>query len=200
LSRDAGDDVAGRNASRAELDNASFGLMQRWAGCGFGARRCCSSGVVRAGGRLARNWQPPVVLLIALSCCWDGACLSTRHGAVVAVAGVWIRRRLWCAEVQSVSTIAQALLEYADGLSRTVRGRIVRVRSYRSSNREETRRRPYNMIEPEVRAAGTLSVDLGRRCRRRWWTRIFLGWCRSPVGVSCDRPSAMRGVCAVERY
>ena len=84
------------------------------------------------GEVLARHWQPPVVLLITLlslvALTWPGL-RDTAKSGVFAVAAVWIVTGLWCAEIQTAPPTQHALLTYADGLSRTVRGRVVRLRA-----------------------------------------------------------------------
>ncbi len=84
------------------------------------------------GEVLGSRWQPPAVLLFALLGLIVLVLVGLRHKAwpgVFAVAGVWIVTGLWCAEIQPVPPAQQALLTYADGLSRTVRGHVVRVRT-----------------------------------------------------------------------
>ncbi|MEO6981503.1 MAG: competence protein ComEC, partial [Edaphobacter sp.] len=83
------------------------------------------------GEVLAHNWQPPVVLLVALAVLLGLTAVALRVSvrvAVVPLAGVWMVVGLWCAQVRPVPSTQQALLSYADGLSRQVRGRVVRVR------------------------------------------------------------------------
>jgi len=83
------------------------------------------------GEVLARNWQPPVVLLVALAVLLGLTVAALRLSvrvSIVPLAGVWIVVGLWCAQVRPVPSTQQALLSYADGLSRQVRGRVVRVR------------------------------------------------------------------------
>jgi len=111
---------------------------------------------------LARNWQPPVVLLIALTLLVGLALLGLRgRASVIAVTGVWIVTGLWCAEVQPAPASQQALLTYADGLSRMVRGRVVRVRELPPLTTEKDNDAdPTTWIEPEDQANGALSVDL----------------------------------------
>ena len=83
------------------------------------------------GEVLARRWQPVVVLLVAVGML-VGLTVAGLHGvgrvAVVPLAGVWMVVGMWCAEVQPVPASQHALMQYADGLSREVRGRVVRVR------------------------------------------------------------------------
>lgn len=80
---------------------------------------------------MAHQWQPTIVLLIALALLtallWPGL-RGSGWASITAVAGVWIVVGLWCAQIQPTPPSQQALLSYADGLSRTVRGRVIRVR------------------------------------------------------------------------
>jgi competence protein ComEC len=80
---------------------------------------------------IAREWRPGVVLLGALVLLVGLVLVGLRRGfrvAVVPLAAVWIVVGWWSAEVQPGPPSQQALMGYADGLSRQVRGRVVRVR------------------------------------------------------------------------
>jgi competence protein ComEC len=84
------------------------------------------------GEILARNWRPPTVLLLALLMTFALTVVALRVGArvvLVPLAGVWIVLGMLSAEVQPSSPQQRALLRYADGLSREVRGTVVRVRT-----------------------------------------------------------------------
>ena len=79
----------------------------------------------------ARNRKPAVVLLIAvvfLSLLTLAALRWSLRVSIVPVAAVWIAVGCWCAEMQSAPPAQHALATYADGLSRQLRGRVVRVR------------------------------------------------------------------------
>ena len=85
-----------------------------------------------AGDLLARHWHGPMLLaaatlalfLLALIALWKAP-----RVAVLPVLALWVSLGCWCAQIQPpVSTQAQ-LKPFADGLSRNVRGRIVRVRA-----------------------------------------------------------------------
>jgi competence protein ComEC len=83
------------------------------------------------GEVLARNWQPAGVLLAALVVLVGLSLVGLRWSlrvAVVPVAAVWMVVGFWCAEVKAAPSPQRELLGYADGLSREVRGRVVRVR------------------------------------------------------------------------
>ncbi|MDE3105069.1 MAG: ComEC/Rec2 family competence protein [Acidobacteriota bacterium] len=83
------------------------------------------------GITLSRTWHPlallvPATLLLALL-----ALLAMRYAqrvALVPIAGLWIAAGIWSAQLQPAPPTQQGLLQYADGLSRTVRGHVVRVR------------------------------------------------------------------------
>jgi competence protein ComEC len=88
---------------------------------------CFACGVV-----LARHWQPPLLLVLANVILLVLALYSLRskpHVAVFPVLALWTAAGCWCAQMQPPIPTQQALQSYADGLSRTVRGRVVRVRS-----------------------------------------------------------------------
>ena len=83
------------------------------------------------GEVMARNGRPTVILLIALALLLSVAVFAMRHQgrvAVVPLAAVWMVVGMWSAEIQPQPSRQVALIHYADGLSRTVHGRVVRVR------------------------------------------------------------------------
>lgn len=78
------------------------------------------------------RWQPELLLLGALVLLLVLGLAALRRGlrvAVVPVAGVWAIAGMWCAEVRPEPVSQPQLLMYADGLSRRVEGRVVRVRA-----------------------------------------------------------------------
>jgi len=79
---------------------------------------------------LSQNiWQPPVILLIATLLCIGLTFVALRHALRIAwlpVAAVWVCAGLWCVEIQPMPSPQSELLHYADGLSRTVSGHVVR--------------------------------------------------------------------------
>jgi competence protein ComEC len=91
------------------------------------AAACCFA----AGDLIARRWQPPALLvtalLLLLLLSFVGL-LWSRRIAVVPVLALWVAVGCICAQIQLPISRQQQLTNYADGLSRTVRGRIVRVR------------------------------------------------------------------------
>lgn len=71
----------------------------------------------------------------------------------------------WCAEIQPAPPIQQALASYADGLSRQVRGRVVRVHELPPQQEnvdhdKEVGWWPEKEADEEAAAGGTLSVDI----------------------------------------
>ena len=120
------------------------------------------------GEVMARNWQPAVVLLIATvsSVAADAGRLRwSLRIAIVPLAALWMAMGCWCAEIQPAPSTQQALATYADGLSRQVRGRVVRVRELppatgglRSRQRERLVGREGG--DEEAAAVGAVSVDI----------------------------------------
>jgi competence protein ComEC len=116
----------------------------------------------------ARNRKPAVVLLIAvvfLSLLTLAALRWSLRVSIVPVAAVWIAVGCWCAEMQSAPPAQHALATYADGLSRQLRGRVVRVRElppqHNDSDRDkETGWWPEKEDDDEAAALGALSVDI----------------------------------------
>lgn len=121
-----------------------------------------------AGEVLARHWQPTAVLLIALVLLCGLALLTLWHSlrtALIPLAAVWIVVGFWCAQMQPAPPTQQALLSYADGLSRTVVGRVVRVRKLppRAPAEDEDKEPGWWVGKEEAEAesaAGALSLDL----------------------------------------
>ncbi|MCU1248414.1 MAG: internalization-related competence protein ComEC/Rec2 [Edaphobacter sp.] len=120
------------------------------------------------GEVMARNWQPVVVLLIAivlLSLLTLVALRTSLRTAIVPVAAVWVAIGGWCAEIQPAPSMQQALANYADGLSRQLRGRVVRVRELApqpsdSDRDKETGWWPEKEAGEEAAAFGVLSIDI----------------------------------------
>jgi len=86
-----------------------------------------------AGGDvLARHWQPTLTLVLAnvilLALTFFSLHCTPRIAAVPALA-LWAAAGCWCAQMQPPIPTQQSLQHCADGLSRTVRGRVVRARS-----------------------------------------------------------------------
>ncbi len=88
-----------------------------------------ASGIV-----LARQWHEPPMLLLAMVFLTLLACLAGAHSAAtgwLAVLALWVGVGCCCAQWQSPIPRQTALTAYADGLSRTVRGRVVAVHALR---------------------------------------------------------------------
>jgi competence protein ComEC len=95
---------------------------------------------------LAREWQPGVVLLGALVLLVGLVLVGLRRRlrvAVVPLAAVWVVAGWWSAEVQPGPPSQKVLMGYADGLSRQVRGRVVRVRVLDSSGEADQEYMPW---------------------------------------------------------
>ncbi|HEY6376905.1 MAG TPA: ComEC/Rec2 family competence protein [Edaphobacter sp.] len=123
------------------------------------AASCFSLGIV-----LDRNWQPPVILLTAAFALLLLTIAALKHSlrlALIPLAAIWITLGFWSAEMQPPPQSQQTLLQYADGLSRTVRGRIVRIRALPPKEKSaDLDNDPAWWIEKEPEAAEALSVDL----------------------------------------
>jgi competence protein ComEC len=85
-----------------------------------------------AGTLLAQRWHPPAqlaaaaTLLLALSFL---ALRKTPRLSLIPVLALWMTLGSWCAQIQPPIPRQQPLTQLADGLSRTVQGTVVRVRS-----------------------------------------------------------------------
>jgi competence protein ComEC len=76
--------------------------------------------------------RPTILLLFAVLAFTALSLLALRRTlrlAILPVAALWIAAGLWSAQIQPAPAPQTALLTYADGLSRTVQGRIVRIRT-----------------------------------------------------------------------
>jgi len=84
-----------------------------------------------AGDVLAREAQATFFLVVAtvllLLLAWLTAKVARRVGLAVAL-GLWVVVGCWCALMEPPMATQHPLTQYADGLSRAVRGRVVRVR------------------------------------------------------------------------
>jgi competence protein ComEC len=84
-----------------------------------------------AGELLAHRWQPPALLVTALLLLLllsIAGVVWARRVAVVPVLALWVAVGCTCAQIELPISRQPQLTSYADGLSRTVRGRVVRVR------------------------------------------------------------------------
>jgi competence protein ComEC len=120
------------------------------------------------GEVMARNWQPAAILLVAtllLSLLTVAALRWSPRTAIVPSAAVWMAIGCWCAQIQPVPPTQQALANYADGLSRQIRGRVVRVRelSPQLSDSDHDKEMGWwaeKEAEEDAATAGALSVDI----------------------------------------
>src|SRR5437868_6489074 len=116
---------------------------------------------------MARNRQPPVVLLIAiaiLSLLVLAALRFSLRTAILPVAALWMAVGFFCTEIQPAPSTQRALAIYADGLSRQIRGRVVRVRDlppqYDANRDQETGWAAEKEADDEAASSGALSVDI----------------------------------------
>ena len=131
-----------------------------------------------AGGDvLARHWQPTLLLVLANVILLVLALFSLRCApriAAVPVLALWAAAGCWCAQMQPPIPTQQSLQHYADGLSRTVRGRVVRARSLQE-------------LQPDLDSPQRLAASMGARARS-------LGErCRDSAPVSRPRHRIRRG-------
>jgi competence protein ComEC len=120
------------------------------------------------GEVMARNHAPTILLLLSLSLLCVLTFTSLHRSlriAILPLAAVWMALGLLCAEVQLAPPTQHALAAYADGLSRQVRGRVIRVRELaphpEDSNRDkESSWWPEKEENEEAAAIGALSVDI----------------------------------------
>jgi competence protein ComEC len=81
--------------------------------------------------------------------------------AVVPVAGLWIVAGLWCWQIRPVPQPQRELSRFADGLSRNVRGRILRVRPLAIATRgADQDNEPAWWLDREPQPAAAVSVDI----------------------------------------
>jgi len=76
--------------------------------------------------------RPTILLLFAVLAFTALTLLALRRTlrlAILPIAALWIAAGLWSAQLQPAPSPQTALFTYADGLSRTVQGRIVRIRT-----------------------------------------------------------------------
>jgi competence protein ComEC len=112
---------------------------------------------------LARNWVPSAVLLIAVILVFILVVIAPRitpRIAVIPVAGLWVITGFWCWQIRPTPPPQKDLTRYADGLSRAVNGRVVRIRELDSRTKaadQDTDPTEWIEQEPETSA---LSVDL----------------------------------------
>jgi competence protein ComEC len=120
------------------------------------------------GEVISRNRQPAVILLIAtalLSLLTLAALRWSLRIAIIPLAAVWMAIGCWCAEIQPAPSIQHALATYADGLSRQLRGHVMRVRELPpqiedSDHDKETGWWAEKEADEEAATVGALSVDI----------------------------------------
>lgn len=123
------------------------------------AAACCFS----IGLVAAQNWQPASLLALSCVLLFGLAGVALRTGsrvAVVPVAGLWVVAGMWCWHIRPVPDAQKPLLRYADGLSRQVRGHVVRVRVLAAAASADTDQDPSSGAEAEQSSSFALSVDL----------------------------------------
>jgi competence protein ComEC len=117
-------------------------------------------------GELAgRNGRPVVFLVVGLILLVGLVVISLRRTlriAAVPLAGVWMVVGMWSASVQPMPERQTQLLHFADGLSRTVRGKVVRVRVLpsRVAGEQDLDKDSDRMPVQEVGSPAALSVDV----------------------------------------
>jgi competence protein ComEC len=81
--------------------------------------------------------------------------------AVLPVAALWIAVGVWCWQIRPVPQTQHELLKYADGLSRDVQGRVVRIRplATRTNSPDQDHDATW-WIEQEPRASVAISIDV----------------------------------------
>ena len=117
---------------------------------------------------IALNSHLTVVLFIATSLLSLLSLAALRWSlriAIVPLAAVWMAVGCWCAKIQPIPPAQQALASYADGLSRQIRGRVMRVRELppqqdASDHDKETDWWPEKEADEEAAAVGALSIDV----------------------------------------
>ncbi|MBS1800677.1 MAG: ComEC/Rec2 family competence protein [Acidobacteria bacterium] len=117
-----------------------------------------------AGIAVARNWIAAPLIVVAVVSLTMITTIALRRSlriATLPLAALWIAAGVWCWQLRPVPATQHDLLQYADGLSRTVRGRIVRVRELPARNMVADRDNdPAWWIEREPDASDAVSVDI----------------------------------------
>ena len=119
-----------------------------------------------AGNILACRWHGPMLLATATAILLLVSFLALRRAprvAVVPILAIWIACGCWCAQIQPPIPNQQSLTQFADGLSRTVRGRVVRIRSLTATSQDQDTPPP-SFSDPAAwevdTAAAQQSIDL----------------------------------------
>ena len=127
-----------------------------------------AAGCFAVGEGMARHPQPVVILLIAVGLLLLLTLAALRWSlriAIVPLAALWIAVGFWCAKFQPFPPAQHALAGYADGLSRQVRGRVLRVRTLptrqdAADRDKETGWWEEKEADEEAARAGLVSIDL----------------------------------------
>jgi competence protein ComEC len=104
-----------------------------------------------AGELLARNWQPTLLLVLCTALLLALTILSLLRCPRIALfpaLGLWAVVGCWCAQMQPPIVAHPLLQNYADGLSRNVRGRVVRIRNLPAQHAETEQSLHPWQIEP----------------------------------------------------
>jgi competence protein ComEC len=118
-----------------------------------------------AGEIIALRWQPTLLLAAAATLLLSLSILSLRKTlrlALIPTYALWIAIGCWCAQIEPPVPQQQVLQHFADGLSRNVRGTVIRVRTLPASTQDTSA--PQNEFEPGEwdidTAPGTQSIDI----------------------------------------
>jgi competence protein ComEC len=118
------------------------------------------------GEVMARNHAPTVLLLLAISLLSVLTLASRRWSLRITLfplAALWMALGLFCAELQPVPPTQHILKSYADGLSRQVRGHVVRVRELAPQQEDSDHDKEVGWWaekEEADEAVGALSIDI----------------------------------------
>jgi competence protein ComEC len=120
------------------------------------------------GELLARNCHPTIILLIAtilLALFCIAALRWSLRTALLPLAALWMVVGCGCYQVRPAPSTQQELASFADGLSRQIRGRVIRVRELppqqSDSDRDiENTWWPEKEADEEAVAVGAVSIDL----------------------------------------
>ncbi len=115
------------------------------------------------GDWIALRWQPTLLLASSVVLLLAIAWLALRHSlrlAILPVYALWIVAGCWCTQIEPPVPQQRTLQSFADGLSREVRGAVIRVRTLPPA--------PHNLPQREYdpgaweadAAPGTQSVDI----------------------------------------